>query len=280
MSSVDDRWTHHWVWALPGLLLVVVIGVVDSVTGYLYGFSVFYLVPIAVVTWVSGRWVGIVVAFVSAVTAFVADLELGRLSAPISAYWWNAGITFATFLVVTLLLSSLKDALARETALAHTDYVTGAVNARFFFAMMDNEVARAQRSGDAFTIAYIDVDDFKKVNDALGHRTGDRVLRGVADGLKRRLRRTDVVARLGGDEFAVLLPATGKDAAQTLIPQVRRGLLDDMTAAGWPVTFSVGVLTCPRPPETVDGVMKTVDDLMYSVKRNGKNGVTYSLSPG
>jgi diguanylate cyclase (GGDEF)-like protein len=267
-------------WVIGGLLLVAGIGLADSVTGYEYLFSIFYTAPIAVVTWYCGRGPGIAVALASAIASFVADVPTGRLYAPMPVYYWNVSMAFGFFLIVTLLLSALKDALRRETELAHTDHLTGAVNTRFFFGVLALDIARAQRSGEPFTVAYIDVDDFKSVNDRFGHRTGDRVLRGVVEAIRGSLRQSDVVARVGGDEFAVLLPATGHEAAAGVIPVMQRGLREAMRAHGWAVTFSMGVLTCASPPPTVDDLMKTVDALMYTVKKRGKNGVSHSLYAG
>jgi diguanylate cyclase (GGDEF)-like protein len=267
-------------WAAGGLALVAGIGLADSLTGYEYLFSIFYVAPIALVTWYGGRGLGGAVALASAVASFVADVPTGRLYAPMPAYYWNVGMAFGFFLIVTLLLAGLKDALRRETELAHTDYLTGAVNTRFFLGVLELDMARAQRSGEPFTVAYIDVDDFKAVNDRFGHRTGDRVLRGVVEALRQSLRKTDVIARVGGDEFAVLLPATGAEAAAILIPVIERELREAMRAHGWPVTVSIGALTCVSPPPTADELMKAVDGLMYSVKKGGKNGVSHAVYPG
>jgi diguanylate cyclase (GGDEF)-like protein len=276
----DLRTPSRVLWAIVGLLLVAALGVADSLTGYEYVFALFYLVPISMVTWLSGRWFGVLLSLAAAVTSFVADFETGQMSAPLAVYCWNASMSLGLFLVVALLLSALRRALARETELAHTDALTGAVNTRAFFSVLEVELARAQRSREPFTVAYLDVDDFKSVNDRFGHRTGDRVLRGVVDAMRRQLRKTDVIARLGGDEFAVLLPATGAEAAEVIIPKIQRSLQEDMRAHAWPVTCSVGVLTCVSPPPTVDGLIKAVDELMYSVKKRGKNGARHSVYTG
>jgi diguanylate cyclase (GGDEF)-like protein len=94
------------------------------------------------------------------------------------------------------------------------------------------------------------------------------------------LRKTDIVARLGGDEFAILLPETGQAAAAAFFSRIQKGLLEEMQKDGWPVTFSIGVLTCLEAPRSIDEVIRLADDLMYSVKRDGKNAVTYSTSIG
>ena len=86
-----------------------------------------------------------------------------------------------------------------------------------------------------------------------------------------------MVARLGGDEFAILLPETPQDVAQTIIGQIKNHLTDDLHRDRWPVTLSIGVLTCIDTPPTVEKMIKAVDTLMYTVKYNGKNSIRYSI---
>jgi diguanylate cyclase (GGDEF)-like protein len=124
----------------------------------------------------------------------------------------------------------------------------------------------------------MDVDDFKLVNDRLGHSTGDRLLRTVAETLKEHSREVDVVARLGGDEFAVLMPETGERAARVAVARLRRRLLESSRAEGWPVTFSFGVVTWAAPPPSVDEMLRAADELMYAAKREGKDGVRHEVA--
>ncbi len=94
---------------------------------------------------------------------------------------------------------------------------------------------------------------------------------------KDGLRKTDVVARLGGDEFVLLLPETDQDAARMVISKIQRNLRNGMQENHSPVTFSIGVLTCQNPPGSPDEVIRIADDLMYSVKRGGKNAIKYAV---
>jgi diguanylate cyclase (GGDEF)-like protein len=164
----------------------------------------------------------------------------------------------------------------QERELARTDYLTGAVNGRSFAELAEAEINRARRNEHPFSVAFMDVDDFKLVNDREGHSAGDRLLQLVSDTIRHNVRNVDTVARLGGDEFAVLMPETGDDAAQVVIRRVRRELLDVVKRRGWPVTFSVGVVTWDIPPTSVDDVLRAADDLMYTAKRLGKNTVRHT----
>ncbi len=136
---------------------------------------------------------------------------------------------------------------------------------------------RAARYQHPFTLAYIDLDNFKLVNDRFGHATGDRALSTVAGFIREHSRRTDALARLGGDEFALLLPETDEDVARAAIAKLRKGLTQEMQRHGWPVTFSIGVVTCRACPGSADELIAAADRLMYSVKNGGKDDDRYSV---
>jgi diguanylate cyclase (GGDEF)-like protein len=175
-----------------------------------------------------------------------------------------------------MLLSEIRTILAQAKELAHTDFLTGAINSRYFYEILQREIHRSDRYEHPFTIAYLDIDNFKTINDNLGHVTGDIVLRTVVTNAKQHLRKTDVVARLGGDEFAILLPETNRVLAEVALSKIQSDILVGIQQNNWSVTFSVGVLTCYDCMDAStesDDIIKLVDDLMYSVKRNGKNAI-------
>ena len=187
--------------------------------------------------------------------------------------YWNMGVRLGTFLILTFLLSALKKAMEREKELARTDPLTGVANRRYFFELADMEINRARRYKHPFTVVWIDLDNFKAVNDGFGHSVGDALLRLVANTLHKNIRATDIVARLGGDEFAILLPETGSEPAEVITHKIQKVNLDTMEKNEWPVTFSIGVVTFVSPPSTVDEMLKISDGVMYSAKKNGKNEI-------
>lgn len=264
---------------ITSFIFVISIGAADILTGSELAFSVFYLIPIGVVTWFSGRNPGLFISLVSAVMWFLADDLSGQsYSQPLIRYW-NTAVRFGFFVVVTILLPVLR-ALEREKSLARTDYLTGIANRRHFFELAQTEIERSQRYQHPITLAYIDLDSFKIVNDQWGHKTGDKLLCAVVDRAKRQLRGTDTIARLGGDEFVLLLPETDQVAAKMVIPKIHNILTDEMRLNGWPVTFSIGVLTCVDAQIPMDELIKRADGLMYFVKRNGKNAIAYEVFEG
>jgi len=169
------------------------------------------------------------------------------------------------------------DAYELERRLARSDQLTGAVNRRSFWEAAESELARCRRFRHPFTVIYADLDNFKSVNDQQGHSAGDALLRGVVDTVVRETRAVDVVARLGGDEFAVLLPETGTESGHVVAGRIRASLLKTMAEHGWPVSVSLGVVTCLDPPDTVDGLLQRADDLMYAVKKGGKDGIRHEV---
>jgi diguanylate cyclase (GGDEF)-like protein len=185
------------------------------------------------------------------------------------------GATVAGCCLYRLLLFKLHALLEHERALSRTDYLTGTANVRAFYEVAQQEIERARRYHHPFTVAYLDVDNFKSVNDQFGHRTGDRLLRVVAQAIQNDLRPTDTMARLGGDEFALLLPEANCEAAAVVLRRVQERVLREMQKHRWPVTLSVGALTCLNPPRRVDELIGLTDDLMYQVKDNGKNDIRH-----
>lgn len=278
LASLEARSQPFW--AIAGFALIVAVGIADFLTGYEIAFSLFYLIPISLVTWFAGKRLGIMVAIGSALAWYITDIASGRPYSHPAIHFWNTGVRTSFFFIVMALLSALRKALEHEKELARVDHLTGAVNARFFSYLAQREIDRSRRYKHPLTVVYIDLDYFKTVNDQFGHNAGDKVLRTVADTASSQLRVTDVVARLGGDEFAALLPETGQEDAQVVISKIQRSLLGEMRKNDWPVTFSIGVLTCTEMPGTVGELIKIADDLMYSVKKNGRNNVSYSIYPG
>lgn len=278
LSSFEARSQPFW--AIAGFALIAVVGILDFLTGYEIAFSLFYLIPISLVTWFAGKRLGMMAVIVCAVVWYFADVASGRPYSHPAIIFWNTAVRTSFFFVVMTLLSALKKTLENEKELARVDYLTGAVNARFFSYLAQRELDRSRRYKHPLTAVYIDLDHFKTVNDQFGHNTGDEVLRTVVDMASSQLRITDVVARLGGDELAVLLPETSQEDAQVLISKIQQRLLGEMRKNDWPVTFSIGVLTCTEMPGTVGELIKMADDLMYFVKKNGRNNVSYSIYPG
>lgn len=265
---------------LSSYAALLAIGFLDRITGTEITFSLFYVFPVFLVAWYRGRRRGIAIALAAAGMWFLADYGTGiYYSHPLIPYW-NAFLRLGVFLVVTWLAAALKQAMESQRNLARTDFLTGVSNSRSFFEKAEFELSRARRYSHTFAMLYVDLDNFKAVNDSLGHMTGDRLLRVVADTLRETVRETDIVARLGGDEFAVLLLEMDRKHASAVIEKIRKNLLDAMKRGAWPVTFSIGAELFIRPPVSVDDMIRKSDELMYAAKRAGKNRIKIEVSRG
>lgn len=261
-------------------LLVVIISVADYVVGYEISTSLFFLVPIALATWYGNQRQGIYFAVISACIWFWIDNFISEhpYSHPLIPYW-NTGVRLGLFVITTQFLTLLKSQLNSEKSLSRTDGLTGLMNGRGFAEVAERMFSLAARHGRPTCLAYIDLDDFKQVNDLHGHSEGDKVLQVVGEILLESVRKTEVAGRLGGDEFAIALPETNEAGAQALFIKVRDKLALAMKKNGWPVGFSIGVISFDLPPADFDAALKLADALMYQVKKSGKNNILFEHYP-
>lgn len=170
----------------------------------------------------------------------------------------------------------LTEASARLDRLAVTDGLTGVLNHRRFFEAMGAEVLRSDRHQRPLSVLMVDVDHFKKVNDAMGHPAGDTLLRQLAEVLGADLRQSDLIARYGGEEFAILLPESTKGVAMAVAERMRVAVEQRLNAQGtWPirVTVSIGVATSPEDGRTAEEIVGASNEAMYVAKRQGRNRV-------
>jgi len=261
--------------ALSALIIIVLVGMVDYITGYELGFSIFYLFPILIVAWCIGKRTGILFSFLAAVVWLIADIQIISSYSHFLIRYWNAFIRFSFFALSSFMLSMVRTVLDNEKKLATTDYLTDIPNSRSFYKAAEYEIRRQHRYKHPLIVVYLDIDDFKRVNDHFGHATGDTLLRAVATVIKNNIRAVDIVARIAGDEFIILLPETTNQSASVVIEKLRKKLLDAMQRNQWYVTFSFGVVTYTDPPQSVDTMIQEADELMYAAKRAGKNSIKY-----
>jgi len=259
-----------------GFIFICILGFVDYVTGNDLGFSVFYVLPIILVTWYTNQRFGYMVSIASAIVWLFAEITASQLYSFSPVLLWNSLIRLAFFVIITFLLSSLKNSLE----LARKDHLTTAINLRYFYELVQMEINRSQRNRHPFTIAYIDLDNFKAVNDQFGHNIGDKVLITLVDSVSKVIRKSDFIGRLGGDEFAVLFPETDQEAAQMIFSKIQNGFVESAQQMNLSITFSVGMLTCNVAPSTIDDLIRKADELMYLAKSDGKNAVKYSTYNG
>jgi diguanylate cyclase (GGDEF)-like protein len=254
------------------VLLTLLVYWVNTVTPPEAHLGVLYIIPVLLVTWTEGLIWGIVFGVASigmreavAWDQMPADTPLG----------WRIGNAAAYVAVVAVAMAGLQTLRRSQAALAHLvtqDALTNVLNARAFADRLGQELDRNRRYPRPLALMYMDLDNFKVINDTHGHQTGDAVLRLVADAMRTSVRTADVVGRLGGDEFAVLMPETDAQLADAAAKRLVAGLRD--VFKGTPnVTASIGLVSCTATDASTDDLLRRADQAMYDAKRKGKDRV-------
>lgn len=264
-------------WAISTLTLIAV-GTMDYWTGFELSFSIFYLIPVALAAWGIGRRSGFIMSLMSTALWLVTNILAGLQFSTSYLLYWNALTRLGFFVIVAFLLAEQRHMLESERQLARIDPLTRLLNRRAFYHAVKMEVNRSKRYHGSFALLYLDLDNFKTINDQWGHNTGDVLLTIVSDILTDCLRETDFVARLGGDEFAALLPETEDDAVSVVVTRLQQIFLTEMEKYQWPVTFSMGVLIVEYAPNSIEELIQAAAQLMHTVKSAGENTIAYANS--
>lgn len=259
------------------LFLVIVIGFIRYLTGPELALSLFYLFPIAFVAWQVGRLAGIFISIASTLSWLMADLLMLNSFSNTSVPYLNETFRLIVFLIIADIIYRLKNSIDDNKRLARTDHLTGIANRRAFFDLANMELNKARRNQAPISVLYLDIDNFKLINDHFGHHIGDMLLRSVAKTIKKNIRAIDVIARFGGDEFGILLAETGSGPAALVARKIKEKLMELVQLNGWPTTFSMGVVTFEIIPSSVDEMVEAADAQMYQAKQNGKNRTRYKI---
>jgi diguanylate cyclase (GGDEF)-like protein len=256
-----------------GLVALTSLAFLDLVSGPHVGYAVFYALAVMGVTFHAGWVAGAIVAILSSGAGLTARLLYHVDDVTIAATLWNLGnelAVFAAIVFVTYHGRCLLDQLAAQT---RRDLLTGAYNTRGVLEAFERERSRASRTATPLTLAFIDLDNMKRVNDELGHAEGDEMLRVLASSVLSSIRETDVFGRVGGDEFALIMPDTDEHEAVRAVQRLRSVVNRRTHDRSTYISVSVGIVTFRRdPPEAADA-LRAADSLMYVAKRAGGNRV-------
>lgn len=245
---------------------VTLISIVDVLTGPQYFMTAVYLIPVSLAAWRTDWQRAGIVALLSISGLLIADIIDPLDGVSTSAMLWNQATRFAAIIIIVLLITGLRESRRHAERMARTDVLTGIANLFAFREASVREIERSRRIGRPLTLLFLDIDDFKIVNDFHGHSTGDEVLRQIAETLCHATRSDDFVARVGGDEFVVLMPSTDALQAEAVIERVQRQLATITRPDGSPLTCSIGAATRDPRSSSINALLREADEAMYFAK--------------
>lgn len=251
---------------------MLLIAYLDYSLGKDLNLFVLFLIPSVFAVWYLGIRYGIFFAALSVLIAFVSDLTL-RTNIPVWILAINGLIRFIVFGAIVVGLNTIKrqNNLLRQTTLI--DPLSGIGNKRAAFADGTEKIDNMRQNNIPLTILFIDLDNFKSVNDTYGHDAGDELIVSVGHILKKHIRDSDTVARIGGDEFIAILYGADEKGAFVVAEKIRSILETKFKQQNYNVTASIGAATFLSPPSSFEHALKKADSLMYEAKNNSKNTI-------
>jgi diguanylate cyclase (GGDEF)-like protein len=222
--------------------------------------------------WLFAAFVAGAVAVGELLTAGVSLLVVGRVrwTALVIGFAAGFGTSAAAAAMLVLLLNRIGELQLRLEEAARTDALTGLPNRRVLFETLTREIGRARRREARLAVVFVDIDEFKRVNDRHGHKIGDVVLRETGAALRAGLRTYDEVCRYGGDEFVMVLPDTGAFEGHAVAERVRESVASSTFGDGLRITISLGVADFAEGMDA-DRLLKAADTAVYRAKRAGRN---------
>lgn len=225
-----------------------------------------YILPIWIGTRIGGRLAGFILVGFATISNVWLDLAAGSIGLSNAA---SGLIWFSVFCLVMLLVAQVEDSLSRTERLAHQDSLTGLYNRRGLELEGRRLIQRATKNRDVVSVAMLDCDRFKLINDEFGHRAGDDALKFLAQTLRDNTRDSDVVSRLGGDEFVVVFANTKFSEAEQALARIERAFEAGMAARGYDSTLSIGLAQISTEARDLKTLVARADEAMY-LRKEGK----------
>lgn len=260
------------------ILSTILIGYFDYQTGVHISMMLLYAVPVLAAAWYCGKLLGFAVAVSATASWLIVNTIYKPPGVSDAILSWNAFTRLGIFLLIAYTVSlqaKLRIVLDREKLRANTDRLTGLLNKGAFRERVEEEINLVQRYHHPLSLAFIDLDNFKQVNDTGGHARGDKLLQDFSETIIHTIRKTDFAGRIGGDEFTICFPETGEGQVRIAVEKLV-GALDILHRQScFQVTASIGVVTCKEVCETYDVLLGKADKLMYIAKKKGKNAAEF-----
>ena len=255
------------------LVLCLAVGWIDYATGTEVRVLPLYFTATSFGAWRLGRS-GVSVSVASALSTWIAAQWFDPANQWSSAIWIsNIATQGAALLFVGMLVATLTEQLRVANAANRRDSLTGLRNRHGLLSDTAIAIELCRRNERAIALAFVDLDNFKQVNDRLGHKAGDLLLQVCAGVIQQNCRSTDIAARLGGDEFVIAMPELQSAEAQVVMDRLRQTFTAQPEVADSQVSMTIGVLVAPRADLTIESLLTRADSLMYEAKRAGKDRV-------
>lgn len=235
--------------------------------------GIYFFIPVAMASWAGGLMSGIVFSLLATVMLISVSFYTGSPLASHSYLYVNTFGFLVVFLAMAYLTAKFSEDHRKLQRISREDFLTGIMNRVGFYDVLNLEIRRQIRFGHPYTLAIINCDNLKAINDTLGHVEGNDLLISVARSLELNTRTTDFVARLGNDEFALLFPLIMKNEAMTVLEKLKHRLDEAMHEHHWNVTFSIGAIAFDKSPGSVGQALDLVDNLVHEIKLAGKNNI-------
>ncbi|MFO7896741.1 MAG: GGDEF domain-containing protein [Candidatus Cloacimonadales bacterium] len=270
MKISKNQWAMTGYFSL-GIILSLSITVIRYITGPAFQIEQFYLIPIAIVAWYVNRDAATIIATISILFWVIFDFFTMQTLAGGLAPGLNEVFRLIIFIFIILLIDKTKYQIKKLTQQSVTDPLTQLLNRRAFFQHLERELEVSRRYETSVSLIYIDLDNFKTINDTLGHQAGDKVLKTTSQILTENTRNSDIIGRMGGDEFCIILPQTTAQAAQIVYEKLSETTRLLFQRNRWPVSLSAGIIEFYDKELSGEVLVNKADELMYKAKNSGKN---------
>lgn len=258
-----------WLAVLVGILAMFSLYALDAGDHGVVSLHSLYIFPLVMIVIHCPRPAEILLGLATAIT--LQAVTLLEDDVPMLVLRAELMLALVSSGLMILLASAARLSFLETASQAAHDPLTGLLNRRSFQTIMDAEIGRQRRYGGVFSLVMIDLDDFKRLNDARSHQVGDEALAWLADILRRKTRQTDAVCRLGGDEFAIMMPNTGASECGALCDALIAMIAFEMAAAKIELTASIGYAAFEVAPVSSSSALQRIDRALYAAKAGGKS---------